>query len=222
MQLMDAIIAIVQADAPDKWKRYSEIAPYVDRDVPAADAPRDLLRRRLVRVSYDVAGRGGPYANESLRLEEDFLALFATAVQELRCHVLGVPDGGTTERVIPPTLITNETTDWIRGTRWERLAGKTWHSIRVVMGPPPVPDSELRQAGDDPIRKVMRVEYATCAENGHKPPNLNQIIEPVLIRLRAIGLIASGARIREIAEEDEFEAWRRKPGKTLRSERKQD
>jgi hypothetical protein len=227
MQLVDAIMAIVQEDAPDGWRRYFEIAPRVirkDRKVPAADAPRELLRDRLQWVSYDLGQRNlREEGSESWRLETDFLSLFVAAVGDHRCHVTGIRGGKGAEEPLPAVLITGETIKGLRGDKWENLGGTTWHGIRAYMGPSPLtPDSELKPANEDRVRAVIRVEYAVCAENGHKPPNVKEIAGPVLIRLRAMGRTASDRLIMRIAGEDEFEALRRKPGKTVASERKRD
>jgi hypothetical protein len=138
--ISDAVAAIAQSDLPDAWSRYCELAPRLVRsDVAAADAPRELLRQRLRRISYPSRGGSDAEAHETIVLEDAFLDRLVTAAQGDRWHFSGIPPSGTKAVPIPKELITTEAIKRIRGDdRWE-LNG-LWCGIRVVMEPPASPD----------------------------------------------------------------------------------
>ena len=78
---------------------------------------------------------------------------------------------------------------------------------------------EQRPASDRQIHAAITSVYDTAAEIGEKPPNLNQIVAPVQARLLAGGHKASGRHIKQLAEEPQHAARRRKPGRTIASEK---
>jgi hypothetical protein len=71
------------------------------------------------------------------------------------------------------------------------------------------------------IHKAITTVYDTAKAVGEKPPNVNQVIGPVQALLRADGYSASGHLIRELAGADQYQSRRRKPGRTVASERRQ-
>ena len=79
---------------------------------------------------------------------------------------------------------------------------------------------KLRPAGDRVIADEIRHVYEKARIKGTKPPNINEVAEPVQARLREIGQTASAAKIRLIAEYPEFKNRRRPPGKTVWSEKR--
>jgi hypothetical protein len=78
---------------------------------------------------------------------------------------------------------------------------------------------ELRWAAPSQIEQAITAVYDEAEGAGSKPPNVRQIVKPVLQRLAAAGYIATGARIEKIAGADHHKKRRRLPGKTLASEK---
>ena len=78
----------------------------------------------------------------------------------------------------------------------------------------------LKPASKPMIESEVRRVYDIADKEGKKPPNINEVAEPVQARLREIGHTASGGQIKRIAERPEFKKRRRLPGKTLSSERR--
>ena len=71
---------------------------------------------------------------------------------------------------------------------------------------------KLRPAQDRVIVDEIRRVYDKARIKGTKPPNINEVAEPVQARLREIGQTASAAQIKKIAEHPEFKNRRRQPG----------
>jgi hypothetical protein len=78
----------------------------------------------------------------------------------------------------------------------------------------------LRPAQDRVIVDEIRRVYDRAHIKRTKPPNINEVVEPVQARLREMGQTASAAQIKKIGEKPEFKNRRRPPGKTLRSEKR--
>jgi hypothetical protein len=78
---------------------------------------------------------------------------------------------------------------------------------------------EHRPASDRQIHDAITSVYDTAAEAGEKPPNLNEIVAPVQARLLAGGHKASGRHIKQLAEASHHAARRRKPGRTIASDK---
>jgi hypothetical protein len=79
----------------------------------------------------------------------------------------------------------------------------------------------LRPAPDETIRKAIEKLYNTKKAGGEKPPNVKELGSQVLPLLAAQGYTTSARRIEQIGGEAAFKRHRRKPGRTLRSERAQ-
>jgi hypothetical protein len=78
---------------------------------------------------------------------------------------------------------------------------------------------ELRPAPAREIHKAIAAAYDRAEAADEKPPNLREIVPLVQAILRAGGYDASGRRIQENAGDDRHNNRRRKPGKTVASER---
>jgi hypothetical protein len=78
---------------------------------------------------------------------------------------------------------------------------------------------ELRPAPHREIHKAITAAYDQAEAADEKPPNLREIVPLVQAILRAGGYEASGRRIQENAGDDRHNNRRRKPGKTVASER---
>jgi hypothetical protein len=85
---------------------------------------------------------------------------------------------------------------------------------------PGAADYERRQAPEREIQKAITAAYDRAGAAGEKPPNLREIAPPVQAILRAQGYEASGRQIQENARGDPHNNRRRKPGKTVASERR--
>ena len=68
------------------------------------------------------------------------------------------------------------------------------------------------------IAEIRRV-YDLVQEDKKPPPNIKKLPQLVQARLRDSGHEASARLIQEIGSRPEFKKRRRKPGKTLKSER---
>jgi hypothetical protein len=78
----------------------------------------------------------------------------------------------------------------------------------------------FRSAPDAKIRDAIRTAYNEAEAAGRKAPNVNEIIKPVQEQLRAEGYDASGRRIQDLADNEEFAKRRRKRGVTVASEKR--
>jgi hypothetical protein len=84
---------------------------------------------------------------------------------------------------------------------------------------PPDKPALPRQASDAMIRTVTQDVYDSANARCEKPPNIKQLVGPVLGELKAKGYTATGNRIQKIGGRLEFRKRRRKPGKTVSSEK---
>jgi hypothetical protein len=90
--------------------------------------------------------------------------------------------------------------------------------------PEPAPaagDAAIERVPKNKIHQAITAAYDAAATAGEKPPNVNEIVGPVQVQLRATGYEASGRQIRELAGADQHKSRRRKTGKTVASEKRQ-
>jgi hypothetical protein len=80
------------------------------------------------------------------------------------------------------------------------------------------PDPPFKNAPMPLIGKAITAVYDDADASGQKPPNIVELAPLVQAWLKAKGYSASKKQIRKIGNEEAFEARRRPPGKTLRSE----
>ena len=78
----------------------------------------------------------------------------------------------------------------------------------------------LQQAPEDTIHIEITAVYDEADKENEKPPNLNEITNPVQDKLRKQGLDASANHIRNLAGDKRHKGRRRKPGATVASEKK--
>jgi hypothetical protein len=69
------------------------------------------------------------------------------------------------------------------------------------------------------IREAVRWAYDAAEEEGRRSPNIKELAAAVQPFLQQKGFSASGRRIQHIGDEEEFKKRRRRPGKTVASER---
>jgi hypothetical protein len=79
---------------------------------------------------------------------------------------------------------------------------------------------ELKLASPQMIRWAIKRAYDTAEHEGRKPPNIKELPAAVRPFLEERGLSASGRSIQRHGEAEEFKRRRRRPGKTLASERR--
>jgi hypothetical protein len=79
---------------------------------------------------------------------------------------------------------------------------------------------ELRRARDPQIDAAITAVYDKAEKTGAKPPNIRELPEPVQKELREKGRAASGMQIMRLADDEKHRRRRRKPGKTLASEKR--
>ena len=91
--------------------------------------------------------------------------------------------------------------------------------VDVATGLTPKSDY-LRPASYDEIDFAITAVYDEAAQIGGKPPNIKELSKPVQAKLAAIGRAASGALIMEIGDRQEHKKRRRRPGKTIASEKR--
>jgi hypothetical protein len=70
------------------------------------------------------------------------------------------------------------------------------------------------------VRNAITAVYDAANETGAKPPNLVEIIKPVQAMLDRQGFEASGRVIQKLAADPQHDLRRRKPGRTIASERR--
>jgi hypothetical protein len=136
MQIVDAVIEVAEAEFPDHWRRYCEIACLILFNVPAADAPREMLRTQLQGRSYASPSHKEIYADasEADQLAEIFLDRLVARVHAGRYTVRGVAPGKLGREAIDPALITAET---FKGDPGKLANGTVVYAIDVVAGPVP-------------------------------------------------------------------------------------
>jgi hypothetical protein len=79
---------------------------------------------------------------------------------------------------------------------------------------------DLRSASNQQIHDAITRVYDEEERNGRKPPNIRELPEQVEKELRKTGHEASGNRIMRLGEAEQHIKRRRKPGKTLASEKR--
>jgi hypothetical protein len=78
---------------------------------------------------------------------------------------------------------------------------------------------QLKPAPDWIIIEAIRCAYDAAEAAGTKPPNIKELPAAVQPLLQRKGFWASGRRIQELGDAEEFKRRRRLPGKTVASER---
>jgi hypothetical protein len=80
---------------------------------------------------------------------------------------------------------------------------------------------ELKPAPESAIVEAIERTYDEAQRKKEKPPNVNQLVEPVQARLKENGYQASGRRIADFADE-KFKQRRLKPGVNWKGQRPAD
>jgi hypothetical protein len=70
------------------------------------------------------------------------------------------------------------------------------------------------------IDQTITEIYDEEAKNNRKPPNILEIVKPVQNKLKALGFVASGILIMQIADDPKHAARRGKPGHTIASKKR--
>jgi hypothetical protein len=78
----------------------------------------------------------------------------------------------------------------------------------------------LKQASGEMIKRTIGKEYQLATKQGEKPPNIKELPARVKHRLNNLGYTASNSLIQTLGERPEFKNLRRKPGTTLKNERR--
>ena len=79
--------------------------------------------------------------------------------------------------------------------------------------------SQLKEAPERIVIEAIRCAYDAAEAAGTKPPNIKELPAAVQPLLQQQGFSASGQRIQQLGEAEEFKRRRRLPGKTVASER---
>jgi hypothetical protein len=79
---------------------------------------------------------------------------------------------------------------------------------------------KLKPAPDRIVIEGIRWAYDTAEHEGSKPPNIKELPAAVRPFLQERGFSASGRTIPRLGEAEEFKRRRRRPGKTIASERR--
>jgi hypothetical protein len=77
----------------------------------------------------------------------------------------------------------------------------------------------LKPAPDRIVIEAIRWAYDAAEDEGRKPPNIKELSAAVQPFLQERGFSASGRHIQQLGEDEEFKRRRRRPGKTVASER---
>jgi hypothetical protein len=78
---------------------------------------------------------------------------------------------------------------------------------------------KLKPAPDRIVIEAIRCAYDAAEDAGRKPPNIKELPAAVQPFLQQKGFSASGRRIQQLGDDEEFKRRRRRPGKTVASER---
>jgi hypothetical protein len=79
---------------------------------------------------------------------------------------------------------------------------------------------ELKPAPDPIVIEAIRCAYDAAEKAGTKPPNIRELPAAVQPILQQQGYYSSGRHIMRLGDADEFKRRRRRPGKTVASERR--
>jgi hypothetical protein len=136
------------------------------------------------------------------------------------------------------TLVGMGPTDWAIGFRNCRVHRASLATAPVSLATAPVwlaadgtgidgngqtdgaPD-DLRRASDRRIHAAITTVYNEAERTGRKPPNKKEVREPVQHELGKTRHTASGNHIMKLADAPQHARRRRKPGKTLASEKRE-
>ena len=77
----------------------------------------------------------------------------------------------------------------------------------------------MKPAPDRIVIEAIRCAYDAAEAAGTKPPNVKELPAAVQPFLQQKGFRASGRRIQQLGAAEEFKRRRRRPGKTVASER---
>jgi hypothetical protein len=78
---------------------------------------------------------------------------------------------------------------------------------------------KLKPAPDRIVIEAIRCAYDAARDEGRNPPNIKQLAAAVQPILQERGFSTSGRHIQQLGDADEFKRRRRRPGKTIASER---
>jgi hypothetical protein len=104
--------------------------------------------------------------------------------------------------------------------RRERLPPYSEWSDTINAASQPSPSPGLKNASVALVREENRSVYKAAKAEGRDGPNINKLADIVQPRLDRKGFYASKNLIKKIGTEDEFKAYRRRPGRTLASEQR--
>jgi hypothetical protein len=163
----------------------------------------------------------GPRSN--LQSLDVVVAWSYSDVTRLYININGVWHGLTLVRMGP--------TDWIIGFRncrvhWASLAtAPVWLAADGTgidgNGQTDGAPDDLRRASDRRIHAAITTVYNEAERTGRKPPNKKEVREPVQHELGKTRHTASGNHIMKLADAPQHARRRRKPGKTLASEKRE-
>jgi hypothetical protein len=104
--------------------------------------------------------------------------------------------------------------------RRHKLSPPSWWSDATERETQPSqPQVELKPAPAPIVIEAIRCAYDAAEVAGRKPPNIKELPAAVQPFLQHKGVSASGRRIQQLGDHEEFKRRRRRPGKTVASER---
>jgi hypothetical protein len=227
-----------------QWIALDEIADWCARSVTGADATTEERARSLAYQRLDQSARDGEF--EALcrgRMQSKILYLHPRQMGD------GKDRRWLTREKLSYTEIRNQASfSWLPrdlAQQWLAAHGYPWPThfdpvaatipaasvtqgsaaesgcarSEVATGPAPTSD-DFRPATDDKIDDAITAVYDEAARIGSKPPNIKELPKLVSAKLDAIGFVASGALIMKIGDRPAHKKRRRKPGKTIASEKR--
>jgi hypothetical protein len=99
-------------------------------------------------------------------------------------------------------------------------AGTAWYDRPRDVSEPSRSPEELKPAPDPIVIEAIRGAYDAAEKAGTKPPNIKELPAAVQPLLQQKGFSTSGRHIMRLGDAEEFERRRRRPGKTVASERR--
>ena len=129
----------------------------------------------------------------------------------------------------PTTLFRNVEVEWTGAASYLRSLSASGGNQKIINSPPALaadhinPEAAERKRAPLPvIDTAISAVYDEAEKAGTKPPNLKEIGAAVNKKLCTDGYEASDRRIQEIASAEKHAKRRRKPGKTVLSEKSRD
>jgi hypothetical protein len=204
-------------DRAEGWLRLARLVPAWANELADATSEDDLWHYLHEDVINGLLDDSGPLRNGS-RLGLRFIDSSGRGVYvsgRLLFGKMRLPFRGMGQRI----LVAKEAIlDFAR--RHKLRPPSWWSDASNGESPPRRSPGQLKPAPDRIIIEAIRCVYDAAEAAGTKPPNIKELPAAVQPLLQQKGFFASKRRIMQLGEAEEFQRRRRRPGKTVASERR--